>query len=157
MKDFRLALRLADTLAEYTLRDARDKSDVPLIEHVRRVYRLVESRGGTHEQQIAALLHDSIEEGTIDYASIRRIFSAEIADTVDALTRRGTLSYDRYVESLRDNRSALIVKLCDLDDNLDPDRYRSAMTEQQRASLETRYRKARVMIRDMLKDSAPLL
>ena len=48
-----------------------DKAGSPYIEHLTRVMLLTQAAGGDTEQQIAALLHDSIEDGHADADSLR--------------------------------------------------------------------------------------
>jgi len=148
------ARHAAKAIAEWTLAGHYDKQGVPTIDHVSRVEARVKDAGGTHEQRIAALLHDSIEDGAdkIDYATIRRLFGRDVADIVRAVTRwpEPALCYRTYIERIESYPPALLVKLCDLEDNLD-EAVRGVLQDPiERERLRTRYLAARDKIREMM-------
>ncbi len=71
--------------------------------------------------QVAALLHDLVEDTAVTLEVVERNFGKEIASTVDFLTLREGELYDDYIIRLIDGGdiSALRVKYCDGLDNSD--------------------------------------
>ncbi|WP_116082748.1 HD domain-containing protein [Tropicimonas sp. IMCC34011] len=80
-------LTLAYVIAAETHSGQRRKgSDVtPYINHPAEVARLV-SEHGTPDEVIAAVLHDTVEDGDVTLGDIRRDFGETVADIVEALT-----------------------------------------------------------------------
>lgn len=111
-----LSVGLAQSLAEYLLRDQKDKQGRPLIEHVRRVYNSCQSL--SLEQRLAAILHDVIEDGM-------------------TLSRHPDQDYKTYIQSIACYPDAILIKLADLNDNLDE--RRGPIPD----SLRDRYQKAK--------------
>jgi len=69
--------------AEAIHRDQRRKGKgVPYISHLISVSALVWEDGGTEDQAIAALLHDTIEDAGLSHASIAERFGEAVADIV---------------------------------------------------------------------------
>ena len=81
--------------------------------------------------KVIGLLHDVCEAG-YDLEKVYDEFGPEVGDAIDALTRRAGEVYADYIERVKGNQRAVLVKLADLDDNLNgaPD------------SLRKRYEKA---------------
>lgn len=147
-EQFTLALNLADALAAYVLRDKTDKHGKPLIEHSRRVWTTIRNLPEhSNEQEIAALLHDVVEETAHDTTPITSqwisaAFGYSVSNLVDLLTRRPTKTYEDYIELVALYPYARAIKLADLADNLDASRGPID------ASLEQRYEKARQLLAD---------
>jgi (p)ppGpp synthase/HD superfamily hydrolase len=74
----------------------------------------------TTEQKIVALLHDTIEDTpvTSEYL-IEEGFSQTIVDAVLSVTRRDGESYENFVKRAAENPIGRVVKLRDIEDNLD--------------------------------------
>lgn len=75
----------------------------------------VAERMSTEAACCVALLHDVCEDNdqfSIDY--IRKLFGDEIADAVDAITRRSGETYFGYIDRLKKNKIARTVKLFDI-------------------------------------------
>lgn len=147
MNDQQLAeiqLRLADSLAEYILRDRLDKQGQTLVAHARRVAAKVSHL--SHEQRLAALLHDTIEENVTQSselsATIYSLFGVTVSNLVDTLTRKPDRDYQEYIEIVALYPQARAIKLADLNDNLDPSR--GPIEE----SLRLRYEKAKRLIEE---------
>lgn len=100
-----------------------DKLGRPYIEHLTRVMLRVQAAGGDLDQQIAALLHDAVEDHR---ATPEQLAAAGVPDRalalVAALTKPAGIEYDDYVRSVRAVPHAQLVKKADLDDNSDPAR-----------------------------------
>ncbi len=144
-----IQINLANALAEHALIDKTDKQGKPLIEHSRRVAEKVKHL--SHEQHIAALLHDTVEEttndpfpGPITISIIDALFGRSVGNMVELLTRtyRADLSYQAHVEMIALYPHARAIKLADLNDNLDSSRGPI------QSSLKSRYERARQLLID---------
>ncbi len=99
----------------------RKTSNNPYIAHLLWVAGLIIENGGSEEQAIAALLHDSIEDQGVTVEEITRRFSQEVADLVDAVTE--SYSHPKpewierknlYLDKLRgSSREAVLISLAD--------------------------------------------
>ena len=86
----------------------------PYILHPLRVMCAVE---GAHAQ-IAAVLHDVIEDTEVTLADLQRAgYSLPIIHTIDCLTHRHGESYFAYIERVSSDPIAAMVKVADLRDN----------------------------------------
>ena len=93
-----------------------DKGGHPYILHPLRVMLQM----STIDEQIAAVLHDVIEDSQWTLAELKTEgFSVEIMETVDALTRRTTEMYADFIRRIRCCPIARTVKISDLHDNMD--------------------------------------
>lgn len=123
-----------------------DKAGHPYIEHLTRVLLRVQARGGDHGQQVAALLHDAIEDGK---ASAEQLIwlgvPAETISTIKILTKRKGQAYEDYLAVVKGNPEALLIKLADLDDNKDPARL-AALPEVVAQRLRTKYERAAMFL-----------
>lgn len=122
---------LAKSLATYLLRHSLDKQGEPLINHALRVHSLCHNL--TEDQQIAAILHDCIEDGQLHddtnreywtYTFFVKLFGFDVANMVLLISRSPGVeaSYSQYIEFLAEHPSLIPIKLADLTDNLDPSR-----------------------------------
>lgn len=110
------ALEDAIELALRVHRNMKDKAGAPYILHVLRVMLAVE--GDT--ARMAAVLHDVVEDSTYTLTDLRKLgFPEEVVDTVDALTRRPGESYEAFIRRAATHPIARVIKLADLQDNLD--------------------------------------
>jgi len=113
------AYKLAATLHAGQL----DKSGRPYIEHLSRVFLRVCEASGTNIMRIAALLHDSIEDGK---ATPQELMAAGVppmaVDLIDTLSRSERETYAEYIDRVAIDNWATGVKLADLADNMDPER-----------------------------------
>ncbi|HVS16348.1 MAG TPA: HD domain-containing protein [Thermoanaerobaculia bacterium] len=127
-------VRAADAFAaEIHANDVRKGSGVPYIEHPRTVARHVARHGGTEDEVVAALLHDTVEDGggTAVAHDIEARFGATVAQVVLELsdsivdTTSGEAKEpweqrkQRYADKLVDkSESGVLVKAADLLANL---------------------------------------
>lgn len=130
--------RWALALAEAFHRDQTDKAGFPYILHVVTVAFHV-SPGLA---RIVALLHDIVEDTKCTLEFIRKEFGDEIADAVDAITKRDGESYLAYLNRVRSNDLAREVKYADICDNSSETRM-EALDEVDRLRLREKYRLAR--------------
>lgn len=106
-------LEEAITLAAQFHRGQVDKGGHPYILHPLRVMISVVGR----DCQIAAVLHDAVEDCGLELGLIKKKFGPVIADAVDALSRRRGETYSDFIERCGQNEIALPVKWADLTDN----------------------------------------
>ena len=119
-----------------------DKAGRPYIEHLTRVMLRVQMDGGDRFQQIAALLHDSIEDEKTTADELLALgVPSEAVVLVQALTKREEQSYEDYLRGLIGRYRVVTVKVADLDDNSDPERL-ELLPERQRMRLQAKYAQA---------------
>ena len=119
-----------------------DKAGRPYIEHLTRVMLRVQMDGGDRFQQIAALLHDSIEDEKTTADELLALgVPSEAVVLVQALTKRDEQSYEDYLRGLIGRYRVVTVKMADLDDNSDPERL-ELLPERQRMRLQAKYAQA---------------
>lgn len=123
-----------------------DKAGRPYIEHLTRVMLRVQAAGGDLNQQIAALLHDSIEDGKTSAEQLGRLgVPSEAIELVMVLAKPKEQSYESYLVEVKRHSRALLVKLADLDDNDDPSRL-AALPDELAHRLLKKYTKARELL-----------
>ena len=119
-----------------------DKAGRPYIEHLTRVMLRVQMDGGDRFQQIAALLHDSIEDEKTTADELLALgVPSEAVVLGQALTKREEQSYEDYLRGLIGRYRVVTVKMADLDDNSDPERL-ELLPERQRMRLQAKYAQA---------------
>lgn len=95
-----------------------DKNGKPYLEHPIRV-----SEGtDVYTLKVIALLHDVIEDSDYTEDDLREKFPTKVVDAVVALTHMDNEPYFQYIEKVRQNSRAKIVKRLDLKDNLNKKR-----------------------------------
>lgn len=128
-----LALSIATQAHEGQL----DKAGVDYIEHP--IY--VASQVDTEEEKAVALLHDVIEDSPV---SAEELLQAGLPETVvtavQVLTKEKEQDYQTYLETVKKNPLARVVKLADLKHNSNLSRL-SSITEKDRERLK-KYKKA---------------
>jgi len=117
-----------------------EKNGGAYIEHPIRVYELLADEDEV--TRVTALLHDVVEDSDVTLEDVRREFSAEVADAVDAVTRRKDETYFEFVARAIKHPVGRKVKTADLMDHLRPG-HEDYIPE----SLIKRYHKALDMIR----------
>lgn len=106
-------------LAVKHFRGVCDKGGQPYILHLLRVMLQVDDPEG----QIVGVLHDIVEDTSIELEDLRRSgFSARVVEAVDCLTHASSDSYAEYVSRIKRNPLARLCKLADLNDNYRLDR-----------------------------------
>lgn len=96
-----------------------DKAGMPYILHPLKVMHYTKSQD--EEVMAIAVLHDTVEDNKkITYAYLREQgLSERIIAGVRALTKIPGESYDEYIERVKQNKDAVIVKMADLRHNSD--------------------------------------
>ena len=130
-------LELALSIATEAHRGQFDKAGIDYIEHP--IY--VASQVDTEEEKAVALLHDVIEDSPV---SAEELLQAGLPETVvtavQVLTKKKEQDYQTYLETVKKNPLARVVKLADLKHNSDLSRL-SSITEKDRERLK-KYKKA---------------
>lgn len=90
-----------------------DRQGEPYINHVI----AVADRVNSPLEKTVAYLHDVVEDCGVSVQTIRIRFGAEVAEAVNAISRRKNEDYDEYLARVKANRLALVVKKADIDHN----------------------------------------
>ena len=99
-----------------------DKAGVDYIQHPLYVASQVE----TEQEKAVALLHDVLEDSDITAADLLAYgLSNEVVTAVQILTKKKGQSYQEYLEKVKTNDLARVVKLADLKHNSDLSRLKS--------------------------------
>lgn len=138
-------------LAYYAHDGVFDENGVAYFYHPARVARYVAESGGDYEAKTIAILHDVAEDCEYSIMDLRVIIgiSVRVADALELLTRREDESYEEFIDRIAKsgNMDAVLVKLCDLKDNLDPNRV--LPDAKKAARLKARYLKAKSVLEDV--------
>lgn len=137
------ALTEAITIAAAAHDGQTDKAGQPYILHCLRVMLAMKS----DTDRIAAVLHDVLEDATDWQISDLGDFGPDVAEALDALTRREGEDYFHYIDRVAANPRAVRVKLADLHDNLDPARIPNPNAAD--VSRARKYRKARSILQSV--------
>ena len=86
--------------------------------HICGVLQLIQVHDLPEEYQISAILHDIVEDTTMSLDTIRNLFGNEVADAVNALTKRSGETPEAYMTRCNLNEIARIVKLYDITFNI---------------------------------------
>ena len=97
-------------------KEQMDKSGMPYVFHP---FHLAEQMQD-EETTIVALLHDVIEDTEYTLDDLRKMgFGDSVLDAINLMTHKGGVPYMEYVEKIKANPIAKIVKLADLRHNSD--------------------------------------
>ena len=96
-----------------------DKAGEDYIKHPKKVASFVK----TDEEKAVAYLHDVIEDTELTLEDLREYgFSEEVLKAVDVITKKKGQDYQTYLNSVKENKLARVVKLADLRHNSDLNR-----------------------------------
>jgi (p)ppGpp synthase/HD superfamily hydrolase len=98
-----------------------DKGGLPYILHPLRVMLAIASKFPDDEAiQIAAVLHDTVEDGHLTIEKIERLFGQEVVEIMDSVTRRTIAgeTYHEFVLRAKAHPKGRYVKIADVEDNL---------------------------------------
>lgn len=104
-------------LADRSLEGVCDKAGMSIFSHCVRVSDRLSDR--PDEFRVAGVLHDVVEDSAVSVDDIEFLFGEEVAQAVDALTRRKEETYSDFIDRVKLNEIAREVKLSDLRDNMD--------------------------------------
>ena len=106
----------AELIAKMAHAGQVDKAGEPYFNHPKRVA----NNFAGEEEVIVALLHDVVEDTDITLEHLKAEgFSDTVLEALDAITKREGESYDDFINRVKENPIALVVKLADLKDNMD--------------------------------------
>src|SRR6478735_10636496 len=132
----------AIALAEFAHRNQVDKAGMPYIDHPKRVLATVQAQGARPYVQIAAVLHDVVEDTPITCDGLEALgFSESAVRLVDLLTRRKEVAPHLYYRAIRQSKDATMVKLADIADNTLEWRL-SHLTDETQSRLRQKYANA---------------
>lgn len=95
----------------------------------------------------AALLHDVAEDTDITLEELAMEFPAEVISVLKLLTHGKDTPYFDYIRAIKQDPTAVKVKLADLDHNSDQSRMAaSGMSEAQLAYFRSKYAKAKAIL-----------
>ena len=115
-------LEKAISIAVQAHQGQTDKAGAPYILHPLRVM----LKFNSPEEQIAAVLHDIVEDTDWTLQQLRNEgFPETVIAAIDALTRRAEEKYTDFILRTANNKISLRVKLADLHDNCDISRFES--------------------------------
>jgi len=117
-----MTVQAAEALARRAHDRQVDKVGMPYFEtHVQDVHRRVVAAGGSEDQQVAALLHDVLEDTDVTETDLRAADISEPAlQLVLLMTKQDGEDTAVYLERIRDHESARLIKLADIAINTDP-------------------------------------
>lgn len=105
--------------------------------------------------QVAALLHDTVEDTPVTLETIEETFGTEVRSLVEGLTRRKeSESYSEYVARAGSCWKTRWIKMADLLDNMDTSRLES-VTDDDRKRL-VRYADALASLLDLCEEEGNL-
>lgn len=109
-------VRLAHEICATAHQGQSDKAGMPYHLHPERVA----ARCATDAERIVALLHDTIEDTDVspDYL-LSRGFPQYIVDAILSVTKRDGETYEDFVARAKQNPIGRMVKVHDLEDNMD--------------------------------------
>lgn len=111
------AKNIAFTIAKQSFKEKKDKAGKPYINHLLRV---ADKFKDDPKLYVISLLHDLLEDcPEWNTKSLNCIFSDEIVEAVELLTKDKDLDYYEYIDLISKNEMAKAVKISDLEDNLD--------------------------------------
>lgn len=132
--DKMILLAKADTIASKALKlalDAHegqvDKAGVDYANHFVTVGEFVKEVTDNEQILAVAYLHDILEDTDVTEKDLEKLFSDEIIGAVKALTKEKYEYYQYYLERVKANEWARIVKLADLKHNSDMDRIKKKL------------------------------
>ena len=94
------------------------KQGTPYYLHPLAVCNILKDRGFSIEYQIAGLFHDLLEDTDTTYDEIKEISTLEIAEAVRLVTKEQGYNMEDYINRIKNNNIARMVKLADRLHNL---------------------------------------
>jgi (p)ppGpp synthase/HD superfamily hydrolase len=131
-------LEKAIEIAVNAHRHQKEKAGAPYILHLIRVM----GKGNTEIEKVCGVLHDLVEDTDWTFDQLEgEGFSKEIIDVLKCVTKESEEEdYDHFIGRVKQNKTAINVKINDLQDNMDITRL-TFITERDRVRLN-KYLKA---------------
>ena len=109
-------LELAKLLSQEAHKNQIDKAGIDYFTgHIQTVVNSVK----TNKEKTVAYLHDTVEDTNITIDRIYEIFGDEIGLAVETITKTDNIDYFEYINNIKNNKLARIVKIADLKHNMD--------------------------------------
>ena len=109
-------VKVAFEIASKAHRGQKDKAGMDYIEHPKKVAGFVQLR----TEKATAYLHDVLEDTAVTANDLlNQGIPIEVVEDVQILTKKRNQNYDQYLEEVKKNKIARIVKLADLKHNSD--------------------------------------
>lgn len=105
--------------------DQKRMQGTPYYTHPLAVSNMLKEKGFPIEYQIVGLFHDLLEDTDTTYEEIEEITNKEIAEAVKLLTKESGYVMKDYMEGIKNNKIAKMVKLADRIHNLTEAKYGS--------------------------------
>ncbi|MEV0644961.1 HD domain-containing protein [Phytomonospora sp. NPDC050363] len=135
-------VELTDALAAAAHRNQRDKSGAEYIGHPRAVAAIVARDGGSLAQQMAALLHDVVEDTAATLPHLADLgVPDDVRELVNAMTHRPGEPRAHYLERVKATPGAALIKRSDIAHNTSPERM-ALLDGETRERLERKYAEA---------------
>ena len=99
-------------------KNQKRKQGTPYYLHPLEVSIILKEKGFSETYQIVGLFHDLIEDTETTYEEILELTNEEIADAVKLLTKEKGYVMKEYINGIKQNRIARIVKIADRIHNL---------------------------------------
>lgn len=129
----------AIALAQFAHRNQRDKAGMPYIDHPLRVLEGVRAMGAQPYVQMAAVLHDVVEDTAFTIETLQQLgFAEPVLIVVKLVTRTDSVPKDEYYSAIKEHAGARMVKLADIRDNLTPWRL-TYLSDETQTRLENKY------------------
>lgn len=94
------------------------KQGTPYYLHPLAVSNILKEKGFSLEYQLVGLFHDLLEDTNTTYDEIQKLTNSEIAEAVRFLTKEHGYEMKEYMERIKNNSMARMVKLADRIHNL---------------------------------------
>lgn len=129
--------------------NVRDKGGHAYILHPMRI--AMRLRTQDEELMSIAVLHDVIEDSKVTFDDLlAEGFSDRVVSALRLLTHQKGVSYNNYIEAMRGNRDALLIKREDLRDNTDITRLKG-LTDKDFERMK-KYQRCFVLVESYLKE-----
>ena len=125
---------------------------LPYIMHPMRVMLKVAASSSSVEALSVAILHDVVEDTDLTFGDLQeKGISSKVIESLKLITHYHDESYDEYIKRIYDSgdQIALLVKLSDLEDNMNLDELPNVTEKHLRRN--EKYRKARNLLCKVLK------
>jgi len=97
-----------------------DRGGAPYIMHPFAVMYKLKLKDFDFEILSIGMLHDAIEDSEITFDDLRKAgFSERVITALMCLTHDRSIAYEQYIENVAVCNDAIIVKLCDLEHNME--------------------------------------
>ena len=103
----------------HTGQKRKSEPEVDMIFHPFTVGMILQRAGANTNCAIAGILHDVVEDSNITLDDLSKYFDSTIIEALRVLTKKNDDNYEEYIKRVKTNEIATIVKLKDLEHNMD--------------------------------------